>query len=96
LIEYPEMKVVEAKLREAQEQAQQEAERVATLPPVVRMLAILDQRQAQVEVEKMRDQQNILQQRLGPLQEEAVQGNWRVGYGAGRVKQAVMEAEENW
>jgi hypothetical protein len=42
----------------------------------------------------MRDQQNILQQRLGPLQEEAV---WVIGELAtvqGRVKQAMMEAEE--
>jgi hypothetical protein len=66
----PEMKVVEAKLREAQEQVHQAAERAATLPPMERMLAILAQQQAQVEVERMRDQQNILQKRLGPLQEE--------------------------
>jgi hypothetical protein len=43
LIEDLEMKVVEAKLREAQEHAQQVAERVATLPPVVCMSAILAQ-----------------------------------------------------
>jgi hypothetical protein len=92
LIEDPEMKVVEAKLREVQEHAQQAAERVATLPPVECMSSILAQRQAQVEVEKMRDQQKILQQRLGPLQEEAV---WVIGELAmvqGRVKQAMIEA----
>jgi hypothetical protein len=56
------MKVVEAKLREAQEQAQQASERVTTLPPVEHMTTILAQRQSYLEVEKMRDQQKILQQ----------------------------------
>jgi hypothetical protein len=52
LVEDPEMKAIEAKLREAQEHAQQASERVATLPPVERMTTILAQRQSYVEVEK--------------------------------------------
>jgi hypothetical protein len=36
------------------------------------MTTILAKRQSYVEVEKMRDQQKILQHHLGPLQEEAV------------------------
>jgi hypothetical protein len=62
LVEDPEMKVVEAKLREAQEKAQQASEKITTLPPVERMTTILAQRQSYLEVEKMRDQQKILQQ----------------------------------
>jgi hypothetical protein len=45
-------------------------------------------------VERMRDQKNILQQRLGPLQEEAV---WVIGELAtmhGRVKRATIEVED--
>jgi uncharacterized protein YfcZ (UPF0381/DUF406 family) len=95
LIEDPEMKVIEAKLREAQEQVHnRQAERVATLPPVEHMSTILAQRQAHVEVEKMRDQQNILQQRLGPLQEEAVRVIGELATVQGKVKQATIEAEE--
>jgi hypothetical protein len=56
------MNTIEAKLREVHEKAQQASERAATLPPVERMTTILDQRQAYVEVEKMRDHQKILQQ----------------------------------
>jgi hypothetical protein len=44
LIEDPEMKAIEAKLREAQEHAHQATERVATLPPMEHMTTILDQR----------------------------------------------------
>ena len=69
------MKAIEAKLREAKEHAQQASERVATLPPVELMTTILAQRQSYVEVEKMRDQKNILQHFLGPMQEEAVRVN---------------------
>jgi hypothetical protein len=72
LVEDPEMKVVEEKLREAQEKAQKASESINTLPPVERMMTILAQRQSYVEVENMWDQQKILQQRLGPLQEEAL------------------------
>jgi hypothetical protein len=43
-----------------------------TLPPVEQMTTILAQRNSYMEVENIRDQQKILQQRLGPLQEEAV------------------------
>jgi hypothetical protein len=39
----PEMKAIEAKLREAQEQVHEAAEKVTTLPPVERMEAILAQ-----------------------------------------------------
>jgi hypothetical protein len=94
LIEDPEMKAIEAKLREAQEQCTRHSERVATLPPVECMSTILAQRKAYVEVERMRDQQKILQQRLGPLQEEAVRVIGELAMVQGKVKQEVIEAED--
>jgi hypothetical protein len=83
----PEMKVVEAHLREAQERAHQASEKIMTLPPTERMTTILAQRQSYMEVENMRDQQNILQQRLGPLQEEAVRVIGELATVQGKVKQ---------
>jgi len=44
-------------------------------------------------VERLRDQQNILQQRLGPRQEEAVRIIGELAIIQGRVKQAAVEAE---
>jgi hypothetical protein len=41
LVEYPKMKVVEAKLREAQEKAKQASEKITTFPLVERMTTIL-------------------------------------------------------
>jgi hypothetical protein len=61
LMGYLEIKAIEAKLREAQEQVHKEVEKVATLPPVECMESILAQWKACVEVERLRDQQNILQ-----------------------------------
>jgi hypothetical protein len=94
-VEDPEMKVVEAKLREAQEKSQQALERITTLPPAECMTTILAHRQSYVEVEQMRDQQKILQQHLGLLQEEAVRVIGELATAQGKVKQASHEAEEN-
>jgi hypothetical protein len=62
MMEDPEMKVVEARLRDAQEKAQKASENISTLPPVERMMTILAQRKSYNEIEKIRDQQKILQQ----------------------------------
>jgi hypothetical protein len=51
LVEDPGMKVVEAKLREAQEKGQEYLGRINTLPPAECMTTILAQRQSYVEVE---------------------------------------------
>ena len=61
LVEDPEMKAMEAKLREVKENAQQALEKIITPPLAEHMEIILVQRQSYVEVEKMRDQQKILQ-----------------------------------
>jgi hypothetical protein len=58
------------------------------------MTTILAQRQSYLEVEKMRDQQKILQQHLGPMQEEAVRVIGELATAQGKVKQATYEAEE--
>jgi hypothetical protein len=50
------------------------------------MTTILAQRKSYMEVENMRDQQNILQQRLGPLQEEAVRVIGELATVQGKVK----------
>jgi hypothetical protein len=69
LVEDPNLKVIEAKLREAQEREQQASERTTTLPPAEHRTTILAQKQSYLEVEKMRDQHKILQQHLGLMQE---------------------------
>jgi seryl-tRNA synthetase len=54
----------------------------------------LDQRKSYLEVEKMRDQQTILQQRLGPLEEEAMRIIWELATVQGKVKHVAIEVEE--
>jgi hypothetical protein len=66
---------------------------VTTLPPVERMETILVQRQACVEVERLRDQQKVLQQRLGPRQEEVVRIIGELANVQGKVKQVVTDTE---
>jgi hypothetical protein len=58
------------------------------------MTTILAQRQSYVEVEQMRDQQNILQQCLGLLQEESLRVIGELATAQGKVKQAAHEVEE--
>jgi hypothetical protein len=53
LVEDPEMKVVEEKLRDAQEKAQKDSESINTLPPAESMTTILAQRKSYMEVENM-------------------------------------------
>jgi hypothetical protein len=89
----PDMKVVEAKLREAQEHANEVAEKVTTLPSIECMATILAQRQAYVEVERLKDQQKVLQQRLGPRQEETVTIIGELATLQGKVKQSTVETE---
>jgi len=62
LAEELEMKVMEARLREEKERAQQASDKITTLSPAECMTTILAQRQSYLEVDKLRDQQNILQQ----------------------------------
>jgi ABC-type transporter Mla subunit MlaD len=57
------------------------------------MVAILVQRQAYVEVERLRDQQKVLQQRLGPRQEEAVKIIGDLATVQEKVKQVVADTE---
>jgi 6-phosphogluconate dehydrogenase (decarboxylating) len=59
------------------------------------MMTILAQRKSYVEVERMWDQQKILQQCLGPLQEEALKVIGELETMQGKVKQATHETEEN-
>jgi hypothetical protein len=62
MMEDPEMKVVEARLRDVQEKAQKALENISMLPPAECMMAILENRQSYTEIEQIRDQQKILQQ----------------------------------
>jgi hypothetical protein len=64
---------------------------VTTLPPVELMTDILAQWKACVEVERLRDQQKILQQKLGPRQEEAVRIIGELAIVQGKLKQAMVE-----
>jgi hypothetical protein len=56
LVEYLEMKVVEAKLREAKEKAEKYLESINTLQLTERMKTLLAASKSYVEVENMRDQ----------------------------------------
>jgi hypothetical protein len=94
LIEDLEMKDVEAKLREAQEHAQQGSRKGGYTTTDSMHVSHSGSMTGTVEVEKMRDQQNILQQRLGPLQEEVVWVIEELDMVQGRVKKETMEAED--
>jgi hypothetical protein len=59
------------------------------------MMTILAHRKSYVEVEKMRDQQKILQQCLGPLQEQALKVIRELETAQGKVKQEAHESKEN-
>ena len=66
------MKVVETRLRDSQEKMHKYLESINTLPPAERMMTILAQRQSYDAIEKLHERENILQQRLGPQQDEAL------------------------
>jgi hypothetical protein len=93
-VEDTNMKVLQDKLREAQEKAQQALERTTTLPPAKCMTKFLAQRQSYLEVDKMRDQQKILQQFLKPMKEKVVRVIDELAIAQGKVKHESCEVED--
>jgi hypothetical protein len=90
----PEMKAIEAQLREMKEHANEVVEKVTTLAQVERMVIILAQRKAYVKVERLRDQHKVLKQILGPRLEEVVNIIGELVTIQGKVKQVATETDK--
>jgi len=66
------MKVIEERLRNAQEKVQKAAKNINMLPPYEHMVAILVNKHSYNKIEELREEQKTRTQRLVPLQDEAL------------------------